>query len=153
MHSGKWDTTYQRNTFAQTTVKMEALYSVETLWTHAYRTTCYPVVHFFCLLGYCTYIIHAPCAKPVLSIYFKKRITVLGIYCDLVCYTQHGWYYTGWPKVPVHLLITVQKTRKNILNSFNHNYNVQLAITDGVSVSLVSPWPWRSAAKQTDWAK
>jgi predicted nucleic acid binding AN1-type Zn finger protein len=29
---------------------------------------------------------------------------------------------------------------------------LELAITDGVSVSLASPWPWRSAAKQSDWA-
>jgi hypothetical protein len=28
---------------------------------------------------------------------------------------------------------------------------LELGITDGVSVSLVSPWPWRSAAKQSDW--
>jgi hypothetical protein len=30
---------------------------------------------------------------------------------------------------------------------------LELGITDGVSVSLVSPWPWRSAAKQSDWSK
>jgi hypothetical protein len=29
--------------------------------------------------------------------------------------------------------------------------NNKIIITDGVSVSLVSPWPWRSAAKQSDW--
>jgi ribosome-binding ATPase YchF (GTP1/OBG family) len=27
---------------------------------------------------------------------------------------------------------------------------LELGITNGVSVSLVSPWPWRSAAKQSD---
>jgi hypothetical protein len=27
---------------------------------------------------------------------------------------------------------------------------LELGITDGVSVSLVSPWPWRSAAKQSN---
>jgi hypothetical protein len=27
---------------------------------------------------------------------------------------------------------------------------LELGIIDGVSVSLVSPWPWRSAAKQSD---
>jgi hypothetical protein len=26
---------------------------------------------------------------------------------------------------------------------------LELGITDGVSLSLVSPWPWRSAAKQS----
>jgi hypothetical protein len=32
--------------------------------------------------------------------------------------TEH--YIQGDLKVSVHLMITVQKTRKNILNSFNH---------------------------------
>jgi hypothetical protein len=27
---------------------------------------------------------------------------------------------------------------------------LELGITDGVSVSLVSPWPWRSAVKQIE---
>jgi transposase len=30
---------------------------------------------------------------------------------------------------------------------------LELGITDGVSLNLVSPWPWPSAAKQSDWAK
>jgi hypothetical protein len=29
---------------------------------------------------------------------------------------------------------------------------LELGITDSVNVSLVAPWPWRSAAKQSDWA-
>jgi hypothetical protein len=38
-------------------------------------------------------------------------------------------------------MITVQKIRKNILNNYTYNDNVELVIADGVSVSLVSPWP------------
>jgi hypothetical protein len=56
-------------------------------------------------------------------------------------------------KVFVHLVNTVQKTPKNILKaSFTMIRYLELRIIDGVSVSLVSPWPWRSAAKQSDLA-
>jgi hypothetical protein len=61
-----------------------------------------------------------------------------------ICATQSD------QKISLLLMITVHKTRKNILNSFNQ---LELGITDSVSVSLVSPWPWRSAAKQSDCAK
>jgi hypothetical protein len=62
----------------------------------------------------------------------------------------------GDQKVPVHLMITVQKTHKKYFKQFQSLTTItqlELGITDGVSVSLVSPWPWRSAAKQSDWAK
>jgi hypothetical protein len=38
--------------------------------------------------------------------------------------TNYAVYVQGDQKVSVHLMITVQKTRNNILNSFSHNDNV-----------------------------
>jgi hypothetical protein len=34
---------------------------------------------------------------------------------------RHSGDSTGWLKVSVHLMITEQKKRKNILNSFDHH--------------------------------
>jgi hypothetical protein len=52
-------------------------------------------------------------------------------------------------------MITVQNTQKyfKLFLSLTMLTYLELEITDGVSVSLVSPWPWWSAAKQSDWAK
>jgi hypothetical protein len=68
--------------------------------------------------------------------------------CCVHVYIQGG-------QTSVYLKITVQKKNMhNILNDFNYlpwylSYN--LGITDGSSLSLVSPWPWRSCAKKSDW--
>jgi hypothetical protein len=55
----------------------------------------------------------------------------------------------GDQKVSVHLMITGQKTGQTVSITYHDNV-VKLGITDGVSESLVSPWPWRSCAKQSD---
>jgi hypothetical protein len=60
-------------------------------------------------------------------------------------------------KVPVHLTTTVQKHAKIFKTVSITCHDNVVRIRDkrwryGVSVSLVSPWPWRSAAKQSDWA-
>jgi hypothetical protein len=50
-------------------------------------------------------------------------------------------------------MITVQKHAKTFkqFQSLTMLTYLELGITDGISVSLVSPWLWRSAAKQSDW--
>jgi hypothetical protein len=57
----------------------------------------------------------------------------------------------GDKKFCVHLMSTVQKRRRNILVSVTYHDNV-VRIRDNVdvSVSVVSPGPWRSAAKQIE---
>jgi hypothetical protein len=53
-------------------------------------------------------------------------------------------------------MIIVQKTPQKYFKQFQSLTMItylELGIADGVSVSLVAPWPWRSAAKQSDWAK
>jgi hypothetical protein len=55
----------------------------------------------------------------------------------------------GNQKVSVHLIITVQKKHAKYFKHFQSLTTIkwlELGVTDGVSVSLVSPWPWRSAA-------
>ena len=65
-NSGKCDPTYQSITLPTTTVKMQALYSFETLWMQFYQTTRYLTVDYFCLLGnYIFNIMHATCSKPL----------------------------------------------------------------------------------------
>jgi hypothetical protein len=72
--------------------------------------------------------------------------------------TQLGRYRDRWrdykimqgdQNVSVHLMITVQTTQKYFkqFQSITMITQLELGITDGVSVRLVSPWPWRSAAK------
>jgi hypothetical protein len=58
----------------------------------------------------------------------------------------------GDQKVSVQLIITVQN-KQTYFKQFQLLTMItyfELGITDGVSVSLVSPWPWRSVAKQSD---
>jgi hypothetical protein len=60
----------------------------------------------------------------------------------------------GDQKVSMHLTIAVQKHAKiQYFEQFQSPAMItylELRIADGVSVSLVSPWLWRSAAKQSD---
>jgi len=60
----------------------------------------------------------------------------------------------GDQKVSMHLTITVQKhTKIQYFKQFQSPTMItylELRVTDGVSVSLVFPWPWRSAAKQSE---
>jgi hypothetical protein len=61
-------------------------------------------------------------------------------------------YVQGDQKVSVHLITTVQNTQKYFkkFQSLTMITELESGIADGVSVSVVSPWPWRSAAKQSD---
>jgi hypothetical protein len=58
----------------------------------------------------------------------------------------------GDQKVSVHLMIIVQKHEQYFkqFQSLNMITLLELGIIDGVSVSLVSPWPWRSTTKQNE---
>jgi hypothetical protein len=64
--------------------------------------------------------------------------------------------YTGWSK---SLCAPDDYSTKNTKKYFKQFQSLtmvtylELGITDGVNVSLVSPWSWRLAAKQSDWAK
>jgi hypothetical protein len=60
-----------------------------------------------------------------------------------------GSVVQGDQKVSMHLMITVQNTQKYFkqFQSLTVITCLELGMTDGVSVSLVSPWPWWSAAK------
>jgi hypothetical protein len=64
-----------------------------------------------------------------------------------ICYIMQGDQ-----KGSVHLMITEQNTQKYFkqFQSLTMITELELGITDGVSVSLVSPWSWRSAAKPSD---
>jgi hypothetical protein len=66
---------------------------------------------------------------------------------DLFC--QNTTHIQGDQKVSVHLMVRVQKTQKYFkqFKSLTMITQLELGMTDGVSVSLVSPWPWRSPAK------
>jgi hypothetical protein len=91
-------------------------------------------------------------------LFWSNRVpTVYGIVCACVWLCMHiHTYKQGDQKLSVHLMITAQKARRDIFNQLQLRpmiTELQLRITDGVSVSLMSPWPWRSAAKQSDWAK
>jgi hypothetical protein len=63
-------------------------------------------------------------------------------------------FVQGDLKVSLHLMITVQNTQKYTyvkqFQSLTMITYLGLWITDGVSVSLVSLWPWPSAAKRSD---
>jgi hypothetical protein len=74
---------------------------------------------------------------------------------DCCAMERYTYMCTGWSKVSVHLMIKYKNTKKYFkqfqwLTMITY---LELGIKDGVSVSLVSPWLWRSAAKQSDWAK
>jgi hypothetical protein len=58
----------------------------------------------------------------------------------------------GDQKVSVYLMIEVKNTQKYFkqFQSLTIITYLELGITDGVSVSLVSSWPWRSAGKQIE---
>jgi hypothetical protein len=59
----------------------------------------------------------------------------------------------GDKKKCVNLMITVLKKTQKYFKQFQSLTAItwlELGIRDGVSVSLVFLWPWRSAAKQTD---
>jgi hypothetical protein len=64
--------------------------------------------------------------------------------------------HTGWSK---SLCAPDDYSTKNMQKYFKQFQALtmimyfELGITDGISASLVSPWPWRSAAKQSAWAK
>jgi hypothetical protein len=54
------------------------------------------------------------------------------------------WDMQGDQKVSVHLMITVQKKMQKYFKQFQSLTKItklELGITDGISVSLVSPWP------------
>jgi hypothetical protein len=70
--------------------------------------------------------------------------------CMRVCRLCDRIVIQGDQKVSVHLMITVQETLKKFLNSFNHLpmiTQLQLGITDGVSMSLVPINVWRLAGE------
>jgi hypothetical protein len=53
-------------------------------------------------------------------------------------YVKKHLFVQGDQKVSVHLMITAQKTRKNILNSFNHIWNVDRAILNNVDRAILN---------------
>jgi uncharacterized membrane protein affecting hemolysin expression len=59
-------------------------------------------------------------------------------------------FIQGDQKVSVYLMFTIHtKIRQKYFKQFQALTMItylELGIIDGVSVSLVSPWPWRSAA-------
>jgi hypothetical protein len=63
-----------------------------------------------------------------------------------------AFYIQGDQKESVHLMITVKNTQKCFqqFQSLTMIMQLELGITEGVSVRLVLLWPRRSAAKQSD---
>jgi hypothetical protein len=71
---------------------------------------------------------------------------------SLVVYQGRLSDIQGDQKVSVRLMIIVQEHEKYFkqFQSLTMISLLELGIIDGVSVSLVSPWPWRSATKQIE---
>jgi hypothetical protein len=88
-----------------------------------------------------------------------RRITTFWSKMDCIYNGGHIrlWYYnTGWSK---SLYAPDDYSTKNMQKYFKHFQSLtmikqlELGIIDGISMSLVSPWPWQSVAKQSVWAK
>jgi hypothetical protein len=89
--------------------------------------------------------------KVLISKYFTSESSIT---CTRTITRNHNVHVQDDQKVSVHLMITVQKhPRKDIFYQFQSLTKItqfELEITDGVSVSLVSPWPRRLAAKEVE---